>query len=210
MRPDSIRYKAATGVTDGVPFVLEVAFGVHSEEMPRDREIIAGVNWSPAIDCPFFNLPYLVGEMRVDEDDPVTVVAHLAYPRPEYSDRGKGHLRPPRAINDALEACVRFAAKRWKEAKRSADREGRLRQNQLDRLRKAERDKELSLLEAANLVMEEAYLQASGNKADPANARQIMYSARQRVLELTGGKCWSKSSYFTQKLLPGFIERTRS
>jgi hypothetical protein len=54
--------------------------------------------------------------------------------------------------------------------------------------------------------MEEAYLHASGNKSDPANARQIMYAARSRVLELTGGKCWSRSSYFTQTLLPKFVE----
>jgi hypothetical protein len=65
---------------------------------------------------------------------------------------------------------------------------------------------ELSLKDAANRVMEDAYLQASGDKDDPANARQVMYAARRQVLGLTGGKSWSRSSYFTQKLLPGFIE----
>jgi hypothetical protein len=42
-----------------------------------------------------------------------------------------------------------------------------------------------------------------------ANARQIMYAARPHVLALTGGKCWSKSSYFTQTLLPNFLEAHR-
>src|SRR5262249_32296199 len=40
----------------------------------------------------------------------------------------------------------------------------------------------------------------------PANARQVMYAARPRVLELTGGECWKQSSYFTQKLLPSFVK----
>jgi DNA topoisomerase VI subunit B len=204
--PGGIRYKAVAGEAGGLPFVLELAFGVQDEDGEVGRTIIAGVNWSPAIDSPFDDLPYLLGEMRVDEDDPVTVIAHLAYPRPEFTDRGKGSLDLPPAIAEALEKCVRSVGKRWQEEKRRADRQGRLHRQQLARLRKAEQAKELSLKAAVNRVMEDAYLHASGNKADPANARQIMYAARPRVLELTGGKCWSKSSYFTQKLLPGFIE----
>src|SRR5262249_5730049 len=123
-----------------------------------------------------------------------------------FSDRGKGHLRPPPAIRDALDACIQAVAKKWKQAKRSADRDGRLRERQLDQLRKAERAGRLSLADAADRGMEAAYLHASGNKADPANARQVMYAARPRVLELTGGKCWANSSYFTQHLLPKFVE----
>ena len=76
----------------------------------------------------------------------------------------------------------------------------------MERLRKGRRPKGLTLKQAANQVMEAAYLHTSGNKSDPANARQVMYAARQRVMELTGGKCWSRSSYFTQTLLPRFIE----
>jgi hypothetical protein len=144
--------------------------------------------------------------MRVDENDPVTLAVHLAYPCPDFVDRGKGRMDLPDQIASEFEKCVRSVAKHWKEAKRQADRDGRLQERQLERLRKSTRSKELTLKEAANMVMEAAYLHASGNKADPANARQIMYSARTRVMELTGGKCWTKSSYFTQTLLPGFIE----
>lgn len=50
-------------------------------------------------------------------------------------------------------------------------------------------------------------MKASGNNTLPANARQIMYAARPLVLALTGGECWKKSSYFTQHLLPNFIEK---
>jgi len=52
--------------------------------------------------------------------------------------------------------------------------------------------------------MEEAYLKASGNGTLPANARQIMYATRGKILELTGLKKF-KDSYFTQVLLPDYM-----
>jgi hypothetical protein len=54
--------------------------------------------------------------------------------------------------------------------------------------------------------MEDAYRHASAQGQYPANARQIMNAARPAVLALTGDKCWKRSSYFTQELLPDFIE----
>jgi hypothetical protein len=62
---------------------------------------------------------------------------------------------------------------------------------------------EMSIKEAAYEVMEEAYLDASGDGEYPATARQIMYAARRRILELTG-KEKLDDKYFTQKLLPDF------
>jgi hypothetical protein len=62
---------------------------------------------------------------------------------------------------------------------------------------------EMSIKEAAYEVMEEAYLDASGDGEYPATARQIMYAARRRILELTG-KEELDDKYFTQKLLPDF------
>lgn len=203
---DGIRYRRVAGVGEGLPFVLEVAFGVHDEDNEGSRELVTGVNWSPALECPFDDLLYLLGEMRVDEDDPVTLVVHLACPRPDFTDRGKARVALPAGVAQALEGCVRSVAGPWRRAKRQVDREGRLLEQQVERLRQAQRPKALTLKEAAYQVMEEAYLHASGNKADPANARQVMYAARARVLELTGGKCWARSSYFTQGLLPEFIE----
>jgi DNA topoisomerase VI subunit B len=204
--PDSVRYKRVLGEVDGLPFVLEVALGVNAEDDERGRQIIAGVNWSPALVCPFDDLTYQLGEMRVDEFDPVTVAVHLACPRLDFTDRGKGKLALPDDMAEALEKCVRSVARPWKEEKRQTDREGRLRQQQLEKLRKSRQTKRVTQKDAAYQVMEEAYLHASGDKSDPANARQVMYAARPRVMELTGGECWSKSSYFTQTLLPKFIE----
>ena len=64
----------------------------------------------------------------------------------------------------------------------------------------------LSIKDAAYEVMEDAYRHASAQGQYPANARQIMYAARPAVLALTGDKGWKRSSYFTQELLPDFME----
>src|SRR5205823_6754420 len=102
------------------------------------------------------------------------------------------------------EAVTRVVPKTWGAAKRRADRENRLRASDHSRLR-APRVRKTSIKEAAFEVMEGAYLHVSGGTL-PAHARQIMYAARPGVLRLTGGECWSHSSYFTQTLLPEYEE----
>jgi Topoisomerase 6 subunit A/Spo11, Toprim domain len=59
--------------------------------------------------------------------------------------------------------------------------------------------------EAAEQVMEEAYMLASANGTLPAMARQVMYQARPKIQELTGGKRLD-DQYFCQTLLPNYIE----
>ena len=60
--------------------------------------------------------------------------------------------------------------------------------------------------DAAWQVMVAAYHTASGGGHLPANARQIMYAARKRILELTGrAKLYDR--YFTQTLLPAYVEQ---
>jgi hypothetical protein len=66
-------------------------------------------------------------------------------------------------------------------------------------------DDELSIKDAAWSVMREAYLAASSGSTLPANARQIMYAARRQILELTG-KSSLNDQYFTQTLLPDYVE----
>lgn len=200
---ESVRYKRKEGIADDLPFVLEVGLGVHDDER---RRVVAGLNWSPAIQSPFRQLEGELGRYRVDDFDPVTVFLHLAYPRPNYRDRGKSTLALPHEIHKALAECIRSVAKDHHKEKRRADQNDRLNKPQLDRLKKASRPKKLDIKTAASGVMEEAYMLASAGGTLPANARQIMYAARPRVLQVTGGKCWKNSSYFTQILLPKFVE----
>ena len=64
----------------------------------------------------------------------------------------------------------------------------------------------MSIKDAAWQVMAEAYHTASGGGRLPANARQIMYAARKRILELTG-RTKLDDRYFTQTLLPDYVEQ---
>ncbi len=106
-------------------------------------------------------------------------------------------------IRSALKTSVQSVTKTWTKAKRHADRQNRLQNRDIDRL--ARRSRPVTLKDAANAAMREAYLKASADNTLPANARQIMYAARPLVLEQTGGECWKQSSYFTQHLLPDFM-----
>jgi hypothetical protein len=88
VEPASIRYRRnATMDRSGLPFVLEVAFGVKSE---GGRLIYAGVNWSASLALPVRNLPQLLQQQRIDAHDPVVMIVHLAHPRVGFTDRGKG------------------------------------------------------------------------------------------------------------------------
>ena len=54
------------------------------------RTVLAGINWSPALSVPFPGMNGLLGAQRIDASDPVVVVAHLAQPGVQFTDRGKG------------------------------------------------------------------------------------------------------------------------
>ena len=66
------------------------------------------------------------------------------------------------------------------------------------------RTRSVTLKDAAWQVMEEAYMKASDNGRLPAHARQIMYAARGKILNMVSGKTLD-DNYFTQTLLPDYI-----
>lgn len=204
---ESIGYRKAQGLSGGLPWVLEVAFGIYKPDpdyYDPDR-VMVGLNWSPALRSPLIEVDRLLGEQRIDHDDPVKLVVHLACPHLAYTDRGKSRLALPADIEQALTEAIQAVTRGWKTAKRQADKDDRVRQRDLDELRKAQKRQQWTVKEAAYYVMADAYRKASAGGTLPANARQIMYAARPAVLELTGGKCWKESSYFTQHLLPDYI-----
>lgn len=88
---ESIRYKRSLGVEQGMPYVIELAFGISNDE--SSRRIITGLNWSPTIGGdPDPTLRDAVQRVRLDPHDPVTLVVHIARPRFEFADRGKTRL----------------------------------------------------------------------------------------------------------------------
>ena len=149
----------------------------------------------------------LLGNARVNTYDPVVVLVHLACPRLEYTDRGKTALALPDDIRHALHLAVATVTKPWTTFKRQSDKNNRVREQVRAHWERMQNRLHYSVKEAAYQVMVQAYRIASGNGTYPANARQIMYAARPLVQELTHGKCWKHSSYFTQTLLPDFLEQ---
>ena len=85
---------------DGIPFVIETAFGWLGDKAEEEgRRLVTGVNWSPGIRNPFrslgpfgMSLDSILSRQRVDADEPVIFVLHAAYPRVEYLDRGKSSV----------------------------------------------------------------------------------------------------------------------
>jgi hypothetical protein len=202
--PASIIYRAQKGTTEGLPYSLEVACG-YANDAEAGRQLLCGFNFTPALGVPFRDLPWLCGHADVNEDDPVTLVVHVTCPRLDATDRGKTAVALPAEVTTALRTLVTKVAEPWTKLKAKMRREGRQRALQEERERRQHRP--MSVKEAAWQVMEAAYLKASNQGTLPANARQIMYAARPEIIRLTGkAQPWKHSSYFTQHLLPDFME----
>jgi hypothetical protein len=96
--PESFQYKCTPLTADGLPQVVESAFGFCPKA--KERRQVIGVNWSPAIINPFRalgpfgkSLDAILTEQRAgDQDEPIIFLLHLAHPRLEYSDRGKSSV----------------------------------------------------------------------------------------------------------------------
>ena len=106
-------------------------------------------------------------------------------------------------LSDAISGGLESVTKKWAKQRKAEERaaSARLRRHQSMTSMRGP-----TIADAAYQVMRAAYLKASGNGRFFANARQIMYAARPLVLEITGGKCWSDDSYFTQQLLPDYVQ----
>ena len=204
--PDSIEYRRSQGTIEGLPYSIEVAFGV-KQDGESFRSLSIGINFSPALTQPFTSLDDALNEARCSRFDPVALLVHLACPVIAFTDRGKSRATLPAPIAEDLQKLVRLATARFTKAKRQADRTDRMESRALEALRTAHKAKAMTTKAAAWKVMEQAYLKASNGGTLPANARQIMYAARPLIIELTGNPSpWKNSARFTQGLLPDFMD----
>ena len=205
--PESLTYKKYMGEVEGMPYVVELACGWFVDwDGEQEGTKLLGVNWTPALRPPFACLDYLLDEAQVECYDPVVLAIHLAYPRVEVTDRGKSAVALPGAITQVLEAGVTAVTKPWRALKRQADHTRRVRLRDMEYWRKQQQRQWLTVKAAAAQVMEAAYHKASGGNRFPANARQIMYAARGDIITLTNkNPPWKHSAYFTQHLLPDFV-----
>jgi hypothetical protein len=105
-------------------------------------------------------------------------------------------------IANALTDVVSGVTKEWARQRKAEERSAHARFRRADRLVGSDR---ITIRDAAWTVMEDAYNAASDNGRLPTKPRQIMYAARPRILEITGRDSID-DAYFTQTLLPDFIE----
>lgn len=94
---DSFNYQKAIGTTDGLPWIIETAFGWCPKA--ERRRIVTGVNWSPGIVNPFRelgrwgqSLDTVLANQRATANEPVVLMLHLACPRVMFADRGKSTI----------------------------------------------------------------------------------------------------------------------
>jgi DNA topoisomerase VI subunit B len=92
---ETFAYKRAVGTTDGLPWVIETAFGCMLDDQ-QWRRLVTGVNWSSGIINPFrqlgaygASLDTILTQQRASRTEPIILVLHMACPRVEYTDRGK-------------------------------------------------------------------------------------------------------------------------
>src|SRR5687768_334982 len=98
---------------------------------------------------------------------------------------------------------VAKATEKWRKQREREIRETNARARRRDVF---VRVRQVTIQEAAWEVMEAAYNKASANGTLPVQPRQIMYAARGPIQERTGRPLDDR--YFTQTLLPDYVEET--
>jgi hypothetical protein len=101
LQPETFKYHKAVGETDdGLPWVVETAFGWCPSQ--ATRRIVVGANRSVALGNPFRSfghtgegLEALLADQRAGRNEPIVFVLHFVCPRMQYTDRGKSAIVLP-------------------------------------------------------------------------------------------------------------------
>ena len=73
------------------PSCVETAFAIRPDAAVSSRRII-GLNWSPIFKIPSGAIGEAISSCQVNSGDPVVLLVHVARPRFEFTDHGKGAL----------------------------------------------------------------------------------------------------------------------
>lgn len=193
MEDQSFRDATQTGLCHDLPYVVEAAFSITEEELLQGLHV--GLNWSVPLTNPLqdsclpladgssaYGLEDLLSECRVDhENDPVALALHIAMPRFDFLDRGKGSVNLPPPVAQAVAETVSKVIKEWASIKRARDREHHRAACRQEELLRHGLAQEITVREAAYGGMRDAYLKASSGGALPAHARQPGQSHLRRL-----------------------------
>jgi DNA topoisomerase VI subunit B len=101
---ETFKYEQRKGDQDGIPYVIEFAFGLHQSGLTQQgaavsRRFITGANWSVGINNPFRafgstgeGLESTLAKVRANAREPVICAVHLASAYIQYADRGKSSI----------------------------------------------------------------------------------------------------------------------
>ena len=112
----SIVYRKPEIEHDGLPYMIEVAFGYRGDEYASN--VVEGFNFTPAVGGSPFHLEGRLENAEVEPDDPVTVFVHLTSPRLNFLDRGKARVSLPDAVAAKLIEMVAAVTDKWTKQKR--------------------------------------------------------------------------------------------
>ena len=228
----TFEYKCIQHLDDaGVPTVIEAAFAWrprHRRMLVTGINWSPGiVNPFRQLGADGEGLERVLTGQRAESTDPVIVAVHLASLVITYLDRGKSaialrgedelqqldeddeddeyYLPEVRTPNDdslatAVITAFKSVTRRWARQRKAEERHySRLEQRE-QALRRTRRT---TLKSVAWAIMDKAAAEVSGPKKLPANARQIMYAARNEIQQRSGKQL--DDAYFTQTLLPNFV-----
>jgi DNA topoisomerase VI subunit B len=205
---DSFDYHKKEGVTEGLPWVVEAAFGWLGDQAEGGRRLATGVNWSPAIVNPFrelggygTGLDAVLAEQRAGYGEPIVLVLHLACPRVVYLDRGKSAVVVADDLGAAILDTVESVTRKWARQRKAEERA----QRQAINRRSAFTVRRTTIKDAAAEILPEAYRKVSSDGRWPAEARQMMYASRPYIQKVTGKPL--RDDYFIQQVLAPYVDQ---
>jgi DNA topoisomerase VI subunit B len=175
--PETYRYKMFTGDDYGVPWIVEAAMACLPEG--RSRQLLSGINWSPAFKDPF-DLGFQLGNSWCGPFEPIILLIHLICPRPEFRDRGKSSIASRSPGVDAIKDAVEFVTADWTKQRRAAIRDQARAQKRLERMRMRTVTK-LSLKDAVLQHLPGVIASTSENGQLSFTQRDLFYAIRPLV-----------------------------
>jgi hypothetical protein len=183
--------------------MIETAFAYAPDRSAR--YVVMGLNFSPVIGgWPFRQLTNVLGEQYVGANDPVALLVHVTAPRFDFTDKGKAAVKLPDEVADKAVELVEAVTAKWKKQQEAEIKSSSAALKRSARLAR-QSERKISKKDAADLVIERAYMEASTGNTLPATARQVYYPARRMMLYLLKDGADVNDSDFTQRLLPDFI-----
>ena len=185
--PDTFRYKRIEGVDDGVPWVAEAAFA-YRPDYEAERELICGLNWSPALDSAgdHFRLGYDLGASYCDPGAPIVILAHLICPRPEFMDRGKTSLAHDCPGFGAVREAVEQVTRAWKKQRLLEIRDYRREYKRDERLQAKRAPQPVSIKDVVLANISGAIRETSAQGQYEFGERQLFYALRPIVQRVAG------------------------